>query len=72
MYFIQEKLGIGEIRERGNKAAFTIRTRKGLVKIIDILDKNTLNSKKYLDFADFKRAFELYTNSKEKSYELID
>jgi hypothetical protein len=41
------------------------------VKLIDILSKYPLNSKKYLDFSDFKRAFELYTSSKLKSPELI-
>lgn len=72
LYFIQEKLGIGEIRDRGSKAVFTIRAQKDIVKIIDILSKNPLNTKKYLDFSDFKRAFEFYTNSKEKTPELIE
>lgn len=30
------------------------------------------NTKKYLDFSDFKRAFEFYINSKEKTPELIE
>jgi hypothetical protein len=72
LYYIQEKLGIGEIRDRGSKAVFTIRAQKDIVKIIDILSKNSLNTKKYLDFSDFKRAFEFYTNSKEKTPELIE
>lgn len=72
LVFIQVKLGIGEIRDRGSKAVFTIRAQKYIVKIIDILSKNSLNTKKYLDFSDFKRAFEFYTNSKEKTPELIE
>lgn len=36
LYFIQEKLGMGKIRDRGNKAVFTIRAQKDIVKIIDI------------------------------------
>lgn len=72
LYLIKRKLGIGEIRDRGTKAVFTIRAQKDIVKIINILSKNPLNTKKYLDFFDFKRAFELYTNSKEKTSELIE
>jgi len=32
--------------------------------IIDIFSKNPLNTTKYLNFLDFKEAFELYTTSK--------
>ena len=71
LYLIKIKLGIGEIRDRDTKAVFTIRVQKDIVKIINILSKNPLNTKKkYLDFSDFKRAFELYTNCKEKTSEL--
>lgn len=41
LFFIQDKLGIGEIRDRGSKAVFTIRAQKDIVKIIDILSKNS-------------------------------
>lgn len=71
LYFIKSQLGIGEIRDRGSNATFSIRTQKDLVKILDILSENTLNTKKYLDFADFKRSFYLYTNSKIKTPELF-
>ena len=71
LYFINRKLGVGEIRDRGTKAVFTLRVQEDIVKIIDILSRNTLNTKKYLDFSDFQRAFILYTNSKEKTPELI-
>ena len=60
--------GIGEIRDRATKAVFTIRAQKDIIKIINILSKNPLNTKKYLDF---KRAFELYISSKVKTTELI-
>lgn len=63
--------GIGEIRDRATKAVFTIRAQKDIIKIINILSKNPLNTKKYLDFFDFKRAFELYISSKVKTTELI-
>lgn len=63
LHFIKCNLGIGEVRERGTNATFTIRTQQDIVKLIDIFSKYPLNSKKYLDFYDFKRAFELYTSS---------
>lgn len=72
LYLINRKLGIGEIRDRGTKAVFTIRAQKDIVKIINILSKNPFNTKKYLDFSDFKIAFKLYTNSKEKTSDLIE
>ena len=71
LQFIKSNLGIGEVRERGTNATFTIRTQQDIVKLIDIFSKYPLNSKKYLDFSDFKRAFELYTSSYIKSPELI-
>ena len=71
LYLIKSNLDIGEVRDRGSNAIFTIRTQKGIVKLIDILSKYPLNTKKYLDFSDFKRAFELYTSSYIKSPELI-
>ena len=46
LYLIKRKLGIGEIRDRGTKAVFTIRAQKDIVKIINILSKNPLNTKK--------------------------
>jgi len=48
---------------------FTVRNLKEVVILIDILSKYTLNTKKYFEFEDFKRAFKLYTNS-EKTPEL--
>lgn len=71
LHFIKSKLGMGEVRDRGSNAIFTIRAQQDIVELIEILSKYPLNSKKYLDFSDFKRAFELYTNSKTKTPELI-
>ena len=71
LHFIKSNLDTGEVRGRGTNAIFTIRTQKGIVKLIDILSKNPLNSKKYIDFSDFKKAFELYTSFEVKSPELI-
>jgi len=71
LHFIKSNLGIGEVRDRGTNAIFTIRTQKGIVKLIDILSKYPLNSKKYLDFSGFKRAFELYTSPEVNYPELI-
>jgi hypothetical protein len=54
LYLIKSKLDIGEVRDRGSNAIFTIRTQKGVVKLIDILSKYPLNTKKYLDFPILK------------------
>lgn len=67
LHFIKSNLDTGEVRDRGTNAIFTIRTQKGIAKLIDILSKNSLNSKKYLGFSDFKKAFELYTSFEVKS-----
>ena len=62
---------MGEVRDRGSNAIFTIRAQQDIDELLEILSKYPLNSKKYLDFSDFKRAFELYTSSKTKTPELI-
>jgi hypothetical protein len=44
LHFIKSNLGIGEVRERGTNATFTIRTQQDIVKLIDIFSKYPLNS----------------------------
>lgn len=57
LHFIKSKLGTGEVRDRGSNATFTIRAQQDIAELIEILSQYPLNSKKYLDFSDFKRAF---------------
>lgn len=54
LHFIKSNLGIGEVRDRGTNI-FTIRTQQGIVKLIDILSKYPLNSKKISRFFRLKK-----------------
>ena len=59
--FIQSKLGIGNnIVTYGNTCKFTVTHRKDIYKLISIFDKYNLNTSKFLDYLDFKKAFILY------------
>jgi hypothetical protein len=64
LHFINRKLGIGQVRNKRNEVIYTVCNQPDVVILINILSKYTLNTKKYFEFEDFKRAFELYTNSK--------
>nr|YP_009744358.1 hypothetical protein [Xylaria hypoxylon]QIE13214.1 hypothetical protein [Xylaria hypoxylon] len=59
--YIKSKLNIGnEIAVYGNSCKFTVVHRKGINILISIFDKYNLNTTKYLDYLDFKKAFHLY------------
>ena len=60
---IQESLGIGKVYTSKNEATFVVTAKEEVKIIIDILNKNSLNSTKYFNFLSFKKAFELYTNT---------
>lgn len=62
---IQAKLGIGKIDTYGKMSSFRVNKYKDLLILFDIFTKFPLNSTKYLNYLDFKQAFELYfCNSK--------
>jgi len=67
--FIQNTLGFGQIlfNDGRNAAYFRVQSRVDIKKIIDIFSYHPLNSSKHLNFLDFKKAFEIYTNTKSKS-----
>lgn len=44
LHFIKSKLGMGEVRDRGSNAIFTIRAQQDIVELIEILSKYPLNS----------------------------
>ena len=44
----------------GNRCKLTVKHRKDIYKLIAIFDKYSLNTTKYLDYLDFKKAFNLY------------
>lgn len=59
--YIKSKLNIGNnISEYGNSCKFTVIRKKDIEKLISIFDKYNLNTTKYLDYIDFKKAFLLY------------
>jgi hypothetical protein len=69
---IQEKLGIGKVRIYKNECIFNITDKNGIEKLIQIFDKYNLNTTKYLDYIDFKKAFNLYNNrNKNLSLDLV-
>lgn len=58
--YIQNKLGLGNIRIYKDKCIFTISDKQGVYELISIFDKFNLNTTKYLDYLNFKKAFVLY------------
>jgi len=73
LLFIQSRLGIGKIYTLKKSVEFNVSSQKEIIKIIEIFNHNPLNTTKHLNFLDFKKAFELYTNSVSKSsVELIN
>jgi len=58
---------MGTVVVSGNKVIFTIVKQEDINKIINIFTISPLNSIKHLNFLAFKKAFELYINSKDKS-----
>lgn len=69
--FIKQMLQMGSVTSRGDSAYFTINRQKEIKALIDIFSNNPLNTTKRLNFLDFKKAFELYTNSNDKTPSLI-
>jgi hypothetical protein len=66
LLFIQETLQIGKISYHKDMAFFRVGRQEELKKIIDIFSNAPLNTSKQLNFLDFKKAFELYTETKNK------
>lgn len=60
LYTILKSLGVGAVRKTNNECKFTVADKEGIMKLITIFDKYNLNTTKYLDYLDFKEAFNLY------------
>ena len=60
LYIIQKSLGIGIVRKSNTECKFIVNDVESIQKLITIFDKYNLNTTKYLDFIDFKQAFNLY------------
>ena len=59
---IKDRLRIGGVRIYKDECIFTITKQKEIAILISIFDKFNLNTSKYLDYLDFKRAFFIYFN----------
>ena len=57
---IQTTLKLGRITLTKSKCIFVVNKQEELNKLISIFDKYNLNTTKYLDYIDFKKAFFLY------------
>lgn len=64
LYYIQEELGMGTvlISEKTSSCKFYIKKQSDICKLINIFTQYNLNTTKYLDFLDWKKAFNIYTN----------
>ena len=69
--FIKNKLGFGLVYTYKNTVTFRVTKKEDIWKLIDIFDKYTLNTSKFLDFIDFKKAFTKYYNREKLTEELI-
>ena len=58
--YIHNSLGLGKIYIKNNRSTFIVRNLNDVAVIIDIFFRNTLNTSKYLNFLDFKLAYDLY------------
>ena len=57
--YISSKLGIGKVRLYKNECIFNVTDKEGIKFLISIFDKYNLYTTKYLDYLDFKKAFNL-------------
>lgn len=62
LYFIQKKIGLGKVYISGNTTKLIIVKQEEIAKLLEIFLDYPLQSTKYLNYLDFKKAFELYTN----------
>lgn len=60
LVYIRNRLSIGSINESGEECKFSVTDKEGIEKLLNIFDEYKLNTTKYLDYLDFKEAFNLY------------
>ncbi len=66
--YIHRRLAIGYVRFYKTECIFNVTDREGIKFLISIFDKYNLNTTKYLDYLDFKEAFNLYINKDKDLY----
>ena len=60
--YIQSKLNIGIVRTYKDECRFIVTKREDISKLISLFDSYNLNTTKYLDYLDFKKAFNIYND----------
>jgi len=60
--YIAQRLGVGNLSERENNVNYTVSSKNDLIKIFSILDKQSLNTSKNLNYIVFRQAYDLYFN----------
>ena len=60
--YIQSKLNIGMVRTYKDECKFIVTKREDISKLISLFDSYNLNTSKYLDYLDFKKAFNIYND----------
>ncbi len=63
--YIQSKLNIGIVRTYKDECKFIVTKKEDIRKLISIFDSYNLNTTKYLDYLDFKKAFNIYNDREE-------
>ena len=71
MDYLNKTLGIGKVYVSGDNCTFIVSKLEEIQAIVDLLSNRPLNSTKYLNFLDFKKAFILYTNRDNLAGKLI-
>ena len=64
---ISSELGIGNVSLHKDECRFSVTKKEGIELLILIFDKYNLNTTKYLDYLDFKKAFNIYFNRDKNS-----
>ena len=64
MDYLNKTLGIGKVYVSGDNCTFIVSKLEEIQAIVDLLSNRPLNSTKYLNFLDFKKALDLYKNFK--------
>nr|QYB19427.1 LAGLIDADG endonuclease [Monilinia fructicola]QYB19488.1 LAGLIDADG endonuclease [Monilinia fructicola]QYB19550.1 LAGLIDADG endonuclease [Monilinia fructicola]QYB19612.1 LAGLIDADG endonuclease [Monilinia fructicola]QYB19675.1 LAGLIDADG endonuclease [Monilinia fructicola] len=62
LYYIHKTLGFGEVRSYHNFSSFTVTRLKDIAQLLKIFAQYPLQGSKWLNYRDFSKAFELYSN----------
>lgn len=71
LIFIKNYLNIGYTFKNDDECGFIISNKQDLLKLIKIFDKYQLNTTKFIDFSDLKKAFFLYHEREGKLTDLL-